>query len=112
MVQMVNNLRATVGAPPLASNAALAGVARNWSARLDWPSAFYHNPNVGSQIPPGWSTWGENLAVAPSIESAFNALVNSPGHYANMTNPTFNSIGIGVVIKNGSVYVTQVFAAY
>ena len=73
---------------------------------------FYHNPNVSAQIPGGWCTWGENIAFAPSIEIAFNGLVNSPGHYANMTNPQFNNIGIGVVIKNGSVYVTQVFAAY
>jgi uncharacterized protein YkwD len=52
----------------------------------------------------------ENIAVSNSVQSAFNALVASSGHYANMVNPTFTEIGSGVwADAGGRVWVTQVF---
>ena len=56
--------------------------------------------------------WGENIAYNSSVQAAFNALVNSSGHFRNMVNPDFTHIGVGVHVENGRVYVTQVFARY
>ena len=110
MVEMVQELRAQHGAGSLSINLDIADVARDWSANL--PDGFFHNPNVGSQIPAGWWAWGENIAYNGSVEAAFVALVNSPGHFRNMVNPAFTDVGIGVHVENGRVYVTQVFARY
>lgn len=110
MVALVNDVRAAAGVAPLTANTSLASVARSWSATL--PSNFQHNPNVGGQIPPGWYAWGENIAYNGSMTAAQQALENSAGHYANMVNANFTTIGIGLHLENGYVYVTQVFAGY
>jgi uncharacterized protein YkwD len=39
---------------------------------------------------------GENLALAPTVDVAHEGLMNSPGHRANILNPSFHRIGIGV----------------
>jgi uncharacterized protein YkwD len=45
---------------------------------------------------------GENLALAPGTALAMQGLMNSPGHRANILNPSFHKIGIGVI--NGGIY--------
>jgi uncharacterized protein YkwD/uncharacterized membrane protein required for colicin V production len=45
---------------------------------------------------------GENLALAPSTPLAMQGLMNSPGHRANILNPNFHKIGIGVI--DGGIY--------
>jgi uncharacterized protein YkwD len=40
---------------------------------------------------------GENLAFAPSTDLAMQGLMNSPGHRANILNPNFTKVGIGVM---------------
>ncbi len=45
---------------------------------------------------------GENLALAPTVDMAHVGLMNSPGHRANILEPRFGRIGIGVL--NGGVY--------
>ena len=39
---------------------------------------------------------GENLALAPTVQIAHDGLMNSPGHRANILNPRYRRIGIGV----------------
>jgi cysteine-rich secretory family protein len=39
---------------------------------------------------------GENVAQADSAEAAHQGLMESPGHRANMLNPKFTHVGIGV----------------
>ena len=41
-------------------------------------------------------TAGENLALAPTVDVAHDGLMNSPGHRANILNPAFRRVGIGV----------------
>ena len=46
----------------------------------------------------------------PSVHSAHQGLMNSPGHRANILNPSFTEIGIGIRRKgNGQYYITQMF---
>ena len=110
MVNLVQELRAQYGAGALEVSVDISEVARDWSIEL--PNGFHHNPSVGSEIPGGWRMWGENIAYNSSVQAAFNALVNSSGHFRNMVNPDFTHIGVGVYVDGGRVYVTQVFARY
>ena len=47
-------------------------------------------------------TAGENLALAQSLSIAHTGLMNSPGHRANILNPSFGHIGIGIL--DGGIY--------
>jgi uncharacterized protein YkwD len=49
-----------------------------------------------------FNTAGENLALAQTLELAHKNLMNSPGHRANIMNPAFKRVGIG--IQDGGFY--------
>jgi hypothetical protein len=52
----------------------------------------------------------ENVALAETPEEAHLALMNSPGHRANILNPNYNSVGIAVVQRGKILYIAQDFA--
>jgi uncharacterized protein YkwD len=58
------------------------------------------------------SRWAENVAYGyTSAEAVVSAWMNSPGHRANILDPTLREIGVGVArAGNGALYFTQVFA--
>jgi uncharacterized protein YkwD len=47
--------------------------------------------------------------MAGTLEDAQRALERSSPHLRNMLNRSFNEIGVGVTVRNGRVYVVQVF---
>lgn len=108
LVSLVNNLRASVGVPALAHVGVLQSYGRSWSQHMAETGSFEHSNLY--DIPGPWQSAAENIAVSTSVQSAFNALVASSGHYANMVNPTFTEIGSGVwTDAGGRVWVTHVF---
>ena len=109
---LLNQGRAGAGLGPLARNAALDQVALNWANQMAANGAMSHNPNVGSQIPGGWSRWGENVARGyPSGAAMYDGWWNSPGHKANMLGD-YTDVGIAFVQANGSTWGVQVFVTY
>ncbi|MEP7762466.1 CAP domain-containing protein [Sanguibacter sp. 25GB23B1] len=112
----LNGARAAAGLPPLAYDDSLASVAQSWSASMS-TSEMAHNPSVSAQIPPGWSTWGENVAFAggyPDLAGTIHSnWMNSPGHRQNILRAGFTHVGIGYhVDAAGTAWATQVFATY
>lgn len=118
MAAQLADLRAGLGRSQLIVSPEMSAVARAWSAQLEHD--FRHNPDYATQIPAGAISWGENIggATGPGSlvdlqDTVFSLLMNSPGHYANMTHIGFTHVGIGVhTHPNGGVWVTQVFARY
>jgi len=107
-VSLVKNPRASVGLPALAHVGALQSYARSWSQHMAETGTFEHTNMYN--IPGPWQSVAENIAVSTSVQPAFNALVASSGHYANMVNPTFAEIGSGVwTDAGGKLWVTHVF---
>ena len=60
-----------------------------------------------------WQTCGENIAAGqPSIRAAVKAWLASPGHCANIMDPDFEEMGLGMARNADSdygIYWTQVF---
>src|SRR5204863_4882534 len=107
--QAINAIRANRGLPSLAVDGQLTDVARTWSAHMDADGAISHNPSLGSQVS-GWRTLGENVGTGTTLDSIENALENSAHHFANMVDPNFTQIGVGVVqASDGSYWVTEDF---
>jgi len=109
MVDLVNSERKRAGLSPLKVNLDLVKVARLKGEDMIENSYFSHNSptygspfNMMSQFGISYMTAGENLAGAPTVESAHENLMNSAGHRANILNSSFKEIGIGVV--EGSQY--------
>lgn len=117
MLALVNAERAGQGMKPLAADPELAEVARAHSRDMFARSYFSH-VNPEGQEPfdrmrkanVRFLVAGENLALAQTLPSAHQGLMNSPGHRANILRPQFGRVGIGVL--DGGVHglmVTQKF---
>ena len=110
----INSLRAGVGVGPLTMDASLTGVARDWSTQMSGGTGLAHNPNLRSIVNGITSVWrklGENVGWGTSVAQLHEALVNSPHHYANLVDPDFHVVGIGVIVKGAEMWVTEDFLA-
>lgn len=103
MFNLVNQERANAGLPLLQFDYPLVRIARMKSQDMVDNHYFGHNsPTYGSPFDMmksagiTYSYAGENIAGAPSVQSAHTALMNSPGHRANILNPNYTRIGIGI----------------
>lgn len=111
---MVNAARAEHGVGPVRLNSSMSAVAASWSQAMADAGTMSHNPGYSTQIPAGWSRAAENVAwnSPADVAGLQTSWMGSPGHRANILDPAFTDIGIGVVIEGGAAWGTQVFGAY
>jgi uncharacterized protein YkwD/uncharacterized membrane protein required for colicin V production len=104
VLHLVNVERRRRRLAPLSMDVRLSGLARQHSADmlvrgyfghvdLQGRSPFARMHASGLQF----HAAGENVAFAPSVATAHTGLMNSPGHRANILNPTFHRVGIGAM---------------
>lgn len=103
----VNHERTSRGIPALSLDDRITTVARAYATDM-WERQYFSHYNPEGQtvadrfndagIP--YAVAGENLALAPTEQTAMTGLMNSPGHKANILSTDFRKIGIGV-IDNG-----------
>lgn len=104
MLNLVNKERTDRELQPLTMDTKLQAIARAHSKdmfakgyfshrNLEGLSPFDRMDNAGIKYL--WA--GENLALAPTLESAHIGLMNSEGHKRNILDPEFKKIGIGVI---------------
>ena len=104
MLDLVNQERARAGLQPLTMDINLVKLARMKGQDMIDGGYFAHNsPTYGSPFDMmkkygvNYRYAGENLAGAPTVESAHTNLMNSPGHRANILNANYTKVGIGMV---------------
>ena len=121
LLALVNRDRAAAGLGVLAWDERVAGVARGHSEEMKRTKIVAHvSPTTGSAADRvrvaniKTAVVLENVARAYGVLEAHQALMNSPGHRANLTSKIATTIGIGVVfgdeISGGrEMFITQVF---
>ncbi len=117
VVRLTNDRRKSKGLPALKTDPRLHSVAQTWSgeqAKTGPTGKMFHNPILKSQIPAGWSWYGENVAAGQnSAERVVQAWWDSKGHKANILHREFTHIGVGIAYSStGRAYYTQVFVGY
>jgi hypothetical protein len=105
-----NAERSSAGRKSLANANDLVEIARRHSARMADDNTIYHNKNLPNEVGGNWYALGENVGMGPSCDSLHNAFMDSPGHRANILDADYNQAGVGVVVKDGTIFVTVVFA--
>ncbi len=109
MLVLVNNERTSRGLKPLIADTALLPVARAHDADMFARGYFSHYTPEGKDpfdrmkaAGIKYFAAGENLALGPTLMICHNGLMNSPGHRANILNPAYKRVGIGIL--NGGSY--------
>lgn len=103
MLELVNQARVENGLAPVTMDPTIREVARNYSTTMFQEGFFAHVDESGAtpfdRMRAGGVSFraaGENLALAPTVQIAHDGLMDSPGHRANILNPRYSRIGIGV----------------
>jgi len=107
-VSKLNRERSARSIHRLAVRSDLVAVARAQASRMASRRSLYHNPNLTRDVR-NWRWVGENVGYGPSAGSIHTAFMNSPAHKANIVDRDYTEVGIGVVVRNGRVWVAEVF---
>jgi hypothetical protein len=108
-----NAARAENGLPALSRSSAIDVVAGNWAKKMGAAQSMTHNPDFSTQMPPGWSMAGENVAAGYRSDAVVDAWMKSPGHRANILNAGYTTIGIGYFVDSHSYrWLVQNFGGY
>ena len=117
MLVLVNAERMKLGLRALLSDNEMLPVARGHS--IDMFARGYFSHQTPDSLSPAdrvkragvrYTIMGENLALGQTLAICHRGLMNSPGHKANILNPAYGRVGIGIV--DGGVHglmVTQNF---
>ncbi len=104
MIDLVNKDRSEHGLAPLIRDEELTKVARQHSRDMFVRGYFSHVTPDGKDPfdrmkanDIRFITAGENIALAQTISIAQYGFMHSPGHRANILNPAFGHIGIGIL---------------
>lgn len=110
MLPMVNELRKSQGCGALTLDRELTDAAMQRAAEI--AVSFDHTrPNMTSCFTVCDKAHGENIAAGnDTAEDTYLQWYHSPGHYANMINSSYRSIGIGHFECEGISYWVQLFS--
>ncbi len=115
-VELINGERSKAGLGPLAVVPELVNVGRDWSsvmltrsANAD-PCVVSHNPEFSTKVTADWRRLGENVGCG-NVEVGYlhQRFVESPPHLRNILDPSFDSVGIGIVYDGDVMFVTEQF---
>jgi len=105
--QYVNKARRDAGLPSLKRNVGLERIAQSHAVEMSkLRYAAHRSPTTGmisdraNKAGIKWQRIGENVALNQSALAAHISLMESPAHRANVLNPHFTHLGIGVVFAD------------
>jgi uncharacterized protein YkwD len=113
----VNQARRNAGLPALKWNDALAKAAKQHAGvmaqRGEAQHGFAGEPALASRVTQAGArfVWlSENVALGPRVEAIEAEFFRSPNHRANMLDSDMDSIGIGVVERDGQLFAVEDFS--
>jgi len=112
LTDQINGSRAQNGARALVPNATITMKAAGWAQHMASTRRLVHS-NLAEGNNLQWRALAENIGSFPqswSVAQMNNAFMNSAGHRANMLNPSYNYIGVGMVTDStGQTWVAEEF---
>ena len=106
--KMLNHARTSRHRPRLSTHAALTRVARQQARRMADTETLYHNTNLTSDVR-NWRFVGENVGYGPDSSTIHAAFMSSTPHRANILDRDYTQVGVGAVVRDGRVWVAEVF---
>jgi len=119
LFEMVNLERINVNVDPLEFSQTLSNIATDYARKMYTEGFWCHkDPNNGFLVterlldvgypPPQFI--GENLAMASTIYSGHQSLMNSESHKQTIIDSEFKRVGIGIISGPNGLIIVQIFA--
>ncbi len=105
--ELINNERSARGLSPLTLDTEVSDQARRHSQDMAARGSAFHSDSLSGDVY-GCRDPGENVGTGDKVEAVHNGLMDSPPHREEILSPV-DRVGIGVVWKDGLLYVTQIF---
>jgi uncharacterized protein YkwD len=117
LLSLANQSRAQAGAPRLTIDSGMSLAARAHAERMfaarELSHQFEGEPSLPQRLAATTQTQldqeGENVALDFDAEKGHQHLMLSPPHRANLLNPAYNVVGLGVVRSGDRLYIVQDF---
>ena len=117
LLVLANQSRQQAGAPPLTLDAGLTRAARIHAQAMLEARQLSHQFDGEPALPQRLAATsnlqleqeGENVALDYSAQGGHQHLMLSPPHRANLLNPAYNVVGMGVVRSGDRLYIVQDF---
>ena len=118
MLQMANQARLRAGAPKLTPDTGLTAAARIHAQAMLEAHQLSHQfsgelslvQRLAATSTMQLDLAAENVALDYSAQGGHDHLMLSPPHRANLLNPAYNVVGLGVVRSGDRLYIVQDFA--
>lgn len=116
LLTLINQARAGAGLKPLQWDSRLSTAAHEHAQIMSTTGQVSHQfpnePDLPNRLTAKLrlDQAGENVFYDASVQNAHEAFMKSPAHDANLLNPAYDSIGIGIVEKDGILYIVEDFA--
>ncbi|MFZ0859726.1 MAG: CAP domain-containing protein [Candidatus Sulfotelmatobacter sp.] len=119
LLALANQSRRQAGAQPLTMDAGLSQAARMHAQAMLEARRLSHQFDGEPSLPQRLAATtqlqleqeGENVAVDYDAERGHEHLMLSPPHRANLLNPAYNVVGLGVVRNGDRLYIVQDFGS-
>ena len=117
LLDLANQARAQAGAPRLTLDAGMSHAARAHAEAMFAARQLSHQfegepslpQRLGTATPAQLDQEGENIALDFDAANGHQHLMLSPPHRANLLNPAYNVVGLGVVRSGDRLYIVQDF---
>jgi uncharacterized protein YkwD len=117
LLELANQARAQAGAPGLTLDAGMNKAARTHAEAMFAARQLSHQfdgePSLPQRLaaasPTQLDQEGENVALDFDADRGHQHLMLSPPHRANLLNPAYNVVGLGVVRSGDRLYIVQDF---
>ena len=106
----INRARSNHGLGRLSLDPELSKAAKVHTRDMAERSQLYHTPSDALRARvTNWTVLGENVGVGGGVRSLHTAFMNSPLHRDNVLHSPYRHVGIGVVNRDGRMWVTVLF---
>jgi uncharacterized protein YkwD len=109
VVELANQARIAHNLSLLIEDPLLDDAAQQWADQMVELGRLEHAADLGEGMGDTWIKLGENVGRGGSVAAITDAWLKSEKHRANIIDPTFDSMGVGVVERDGTLWIVQRF---
>lgn len=107
MLERINQARTARGLAPLRFRADLMSAAKAHTRSMAGSRTLFHTPSFSGIC--CWRAVAENVGYGSTVRGLHRRFMRSPPHRANLLDRRMREVGIGIVARDGYLWITEVF---